>query len=243
MQCDVVFWERYGIKAPLLLLYKVSPIQNLFLDGNIHYTHHSNNPAYHYSFGKNEDKVYFPKKKSFRFLCNTSVLQGYEQLPKTGEILIITKSLKDVMVLYNLNYPSVAPQSESMSITDKDYEELSQRFDTIYSWYDFDLTGIRTANKMKKKYGIIPLFLTNGRFKSRNFGAKDVSDWFEILLGRERTLSSIKREVRLLRESFSGESSKIFSKQDHSKIIELERNEGADGFSKEKEDNVRDCPF
>lgn len=203
MQCDVVFWERYGIKAPLLLLYKVSPIQSLFLDGNIHYTHHSNNPAYHYGFGENDDKVYFPKKKSFRFLCNTSTLQGYDQLPETGKILIITKSLKDVMVLYNLNYSSVAPQSESMAITERDYQELSERFDTIYSWYDFDLTGVRTANKMKKLYGINAIFLTNGRFKSRNFGAKDVSDWFENVLARSENLSGIKNEVRLLYDIFS----------------------------------------
>lgn len=198
MKCDADFWGKYAIRTSLLKFYKVSPIQYLFLDGDIHYTHYVSNPAYHYGFGEDEDKVYFPKKKSFRFLCNTSVLQGYDQLPETGEMLIITKSLKDVMVLYNLGYAAVAPQSESMSISFEDYEELSERFDTIYSWYDFDLTGIRTANKMKKEYGIRPIFLTNGRFKTRNFGAKDVSDWFENVLRRSSEIESIRESKEVL---------------------------------------------
>ena len=202
MKCDADFWEPYGIKAPLLAYYKVSPIKHLFLDGNIHYSHYATNPAYHYDFGKGDDKVYFPKKKSFRFLCNTATLQGYDQLPKTGKILIITKSHKDIMVLYNLGYPAVAPQSESMPITPEDYKELSARFDTIYSWYDFDMTGIRTANKMKKEYGIEPIFLTNGRFKSRDFGAKDVSDWFKTVLRRATTPDCIKSDVEILRRFF-----------------------------------------
>jgi len=198
-KCDTAFWtDKYAITAPLLSKFNVYPVQNVFLDGKIHYSFHANNPAYAYVFGENEIKIYFPKKKDFRFLCNTSELQGYDQLPDEGEVLIITKSLKDIMVLYNLGYTAVAPQSESMAITFDEYEELSERFDTIYSWYDFDLTGIRTANKMKKDYGIRPIFLTNGRFRSRDFGAKDVSDKFERILQGTRKVEGVKRIVQIL---------------------------------------------
>lgn len=45
---------------------------------------------------------------------------------------------------------------------------------------DFDLTGVKMANTLLKRYNIQPLFLTDGRFGTRDYGAKDISDYIEL---------------------------------------------------------------
>jgi hypothetical protein len=173
---DLSFWERGLIQRPLLDYFKVAPVKYVWVNGVIRYSDTLLDPGYAYWFGPDDIKIYFPYRKEYRFLGNSSLLQGYEQLPKTAKTLIITKSLKDVMTLYNFGYPSIAPQTETCVLSQAEYDELSSRFESIYSMYDFDLTGIKGANKMKKKYGIKPTFLTDGRFGSYNYESKDPFD-------------------------------------------------------------------
>ena len=91
------------------------------------------------------------------------------------------------MALDNLGYTSIALQSESQILDEDQWKDLSSRFKTIYTLLDFDLTGVRSSNKMRKKYGTIPKFYTNGRFGTKDFGAKDTSDLCKI---RERAMVS-----------------------------------------------------
>ena len=71
---------------------------------------------------------------------------------------------------------SIAPPSESSILSKEQYEELSNRFTTLISLYDFDLTGVRSANKMRKLYKIAPFFLTNGKYGTEDYGGKDPTD-------------------------------------------------------------------
>lgn len=176
---DEEYWGAYGISIALLYFYKIAPAKEVWVNGKLVYRNDLKNPAYIYYFGPGEYKVYFPLKKEYRFICNTSVLQGYSQLPETGELCIITKSLKDIAVLHNFDIPAVAPQGESIIPSQKIIDELKLRFKVIYSLYDFDLTGVRSANKMKKQYDVKPKFFTNGRFGTPDYGGKDVSDIYK----------------------------------------------------------------
>ena len=176
---DLKYWAKYFITKELLQYFEVFPVRHIWIDTRLHYSHNLSDPAYVYVFNKEIDfKIYFPKrpKKAMRFLCNTNCLQGYNKLPKKGNTLIITKSYKDVIALFNFGIPAVAPQAESQIPTQEQFNDLSKRFKNIYSLYDFDWAGVRSANKMRKVYGIQPIFLTNGRFKSKNYGAKDPTD-------------------------------------------------------------------
>jgi len=103
-----------------------------------------------------EYKIYFPKRENYRFICNTTAVQGLRQLPPSADFLILTKSLKDVMVLRSVGIFSVAWQGESVLPDAETIDELKSRFPLIYSLYDFDPAGIKTANKIKRIYGIRP---------------------------------------------------------------------------------------
>lgn len=54
-----------------------------------------------------------------------------KQLPKTGDVLIVQKAMKDIMCLYEFGIPSIAPNSENTSISDEEIAKLKERFKRI----------------------------------------------------------------------------------------------------------------
>ena len=177
---DAEYWGAYGITESLLRQYHGWTIDKVFLDDRLISTYKRVNPIYGYQFYENEVyswKIYWPKEsKNRKWLstANGNILQGEEQLPKTGDILVITKSMKDVIVLKTLDIAAVATQGETILVNKDKAQELSNRFTNIYILFDFDYTGVSGANKMKKRYGWKPIFLQN--FSNRNNGRKDISD-------------------------------------------------------------------
>ena len=118
---ELDWWNTYGITENILKKFKVYSCKNVFLN-NFYFTSSSTtNPIYGYYFGKrnyNEIwKIYFPKKYNYRFLsnCDKKLIQGSKQLPNSGDLLVITKSLKDVMCIReNTGYNAVALQCENV---------------------------------------------------------------------------------------------------------------------------------
>jgi hypothetical protein len=182
---DAVYWSHFGISSNTLKYFNVYAAQYIWIDGKLNYSYSQNDSAYAYYFGENDYKIYFPNRKDFRFISNTQSIQGYKQL-KDSNLLIITKSLKDVMALYEFNISAIALQNEIVLPKQELIDELKSRFNHIYLFYDFDLTGIRTSNKIRKMHGIPQIFLTNGRFNSMDFKAKDFSDYVK-LFGKQST--------------------------------------------------------
>jgi hypothetical protein len=178
---DKQFWSKYGICCSILNKYNVKPAKYVWVNDNLIVESNKYNPIYAYDFGGQKMKIYQPYSK-FKWLSNTNVsdLQGLSQLPKSGDTLVITKSLKDVMCLDIFGIPSVAPSSESCIIPADIVKSLYDRFARIYILYDFDRTGISFANKHRKLYGFIPLFFTNGKFHTFDYKSKDFSDFIAL---------------------------------------------------------------
>ena len=62
-----------------------------------------------------------------------------------GDILVITKSLKDVMCLYEYGITAIAPCSENEFLTDNQYERIKKKFKYIFLLWDNDFTGVSNA--------------------------------------------------------------------------------------------------
>ena len=178
---DKTFWSKYGICCDILNKFHVHPAEHVWVNGNLIVSSNRYNPIYAYSFGEGKVKIYQPYSK-FKWLSNTSVsdLQGLSQLPDSGDTLVITKSLKDVMCLDIFGIPAIAPSSESCVIPADIVKMLYDRFTKIYILYDFDRTGISFANKHRKLYGFMPLFFTNGKFDTFDYKSKDFSDFIAL---------------------------------------------------------------
>ena len=156
---ELKWWEDFGINARLLKKYHIYSIQHVFLNGELKFISSEKNPIYGYYFGKDKNgiekwKIYFPLRTEFRFLNNLSkkVLQGYHQLPKTGDLLVITKSMKDVVAMYGFGISAVSPNSETLFLDDKKLEEFKQRFKHILVLYDNDRPGLHNMWLIRKQH-------------------------------------------------------------------------------------------
>ena len=198
---ELRWWEQFGITKNTLIKYRVYSCKTVFLNGNIESVYDPKCPSYGYYFGNSEDgrelwKIYYPFRKTFRFIGNikTTTIQGYQQLPKKSKLLVITKSLKDVMLLFTLGIAAIAPQSETQFISDDVLNTLKTRFKYIVLVFDHDQTGIEFTNKIKRKYDwIIPMIIP------RKYKAKDISDFYK-MYGREKTILLIKEGIKYLKQ-------------------------------------------
>ncbi len=177
---ELEWWKSFGINKRLLKKYHVFSLQHVFLNGNLRFSSTSKFPIYGYYFGKDKTskelwKIYFPfnKDKGIRFLNNLpkKKLQGYKQLPEKGDLLVITKSMKDVMSLNGFGIAACAPNSETLFVNDKQLAEFKQRFKHILVVYDQDRSGLYNMCKIRKSHPELNYFVI-----PRKFGSKDFTD-------------------------------------------------------------------
>lgn len=184
---ELKWWKGFGVTEKTLKKYKVFSCDSIFLNGDYFSSSSPRVPIYGYYCGKKNGqelwRIYFPSKRSFRFLSNVgkSYIQGAKQLPKTGDILLVTKSQKDVMLAYELGIPAIAPCSEVLFLSNKQIQHLKKRFKTIVVCYDTDITGIHNLKQIKIKHPDLHTF-----FIPRKYGVKDISDFFK-KYGEEET--------------------------------------------------------
>lgn len=177
-QYELDWWASYGITESTLKKFNVFSCKNIFLNGNIFYMEKKNQHVYGYYFGIKNGlerwKCYWPYRKTVRFIGNTGSkhLQGAAQLPKEGgEYLCITKSLKDVLVFYELGIPAIAPNSENLFITDIQYEKLKAKFKNILLVYDNDLPGISNMCRIHHIHPELKI-----AYIPKSLGVKDISE-------------------------------------------------------------------
>lgn len=170
---DKTYWKSYHLTSLILAEFGVHSASHIWVDGKLRGSYFHKDPIYAYDYGRGRIKFYFPLRKGkSRFMCNTDAIQGWNQLPEKGHLVIITKSLKDVMVLKTLGYSAIAPQSEHHSIPPRLIEVLKTRFKNILIMYDNDNAGRRGAEKACDTFPILSYIEIPEIYE----GCKDISD-------------------------------------------------------------------
>lgn len=173
---DLVFWKQFGIDIDLLELYNVEAISHFFINGNIIKADKHAYSFIEYKDNKETYKIYQPYSEKYKWINghNDSVWQGWEQLPEKGDVLIITKSLKDVMSISNiLEIPSVSLQCENILPKKHVFEQLKERFNIIYLWYDNDFDketnwGRKFSENISNEFDI-PTLEIDSKYKTKDF--------------------------------------------------------------------------
>jgi DNA primase len=178
---DKEYWEQYNINKDTLNKYKVYPIRYVWINDVLSsICYDKTKPLYAYRI-YNSFKIYNPlsttKKDKWRTNCSKYDIQGLEQLPSSGDLLIITKSLKDVMVLSLFNINAIAPQSEASSIPINILNDIKKRFKTIIVFYDNDESGIENSAKLSKEHDLKNICLPKHYYDE--YGIKDISDYIK----------------------------------------------------------------
>ena len=173
---DTDYWSQFHISLNTLKKFNVSSIKYYLSNGIVKGIYKDNNPMYAYKV-YNHFKIYRPladKYTKWRNNLTENDIQGFKQLPKSGETIIITKSLKDVMCLYEMGIPAISPSSESSWISDKALNDILKRFKTVLICFDRDIAGIKNIRKISLKTGL------NCIIMPKRFSAKDISDAIKV---------------------------------------------------------------
>ena len=197
---ELKWWGKYGISKDILKRFDVYSCKHVFLNDQLFAKSQQHCPIFGY-YGKKYQglelwRCYFPKRTSFRFITNwpSKKIQGYDQLPKKGKLLVITKSMKDSMCLYSCGITACAPNSENLFIPDKVLEDLKNRFENIVVLYDNDRPGLYNMAKIRKEHPELTYI-----FIPKKYGSKDISDFYKDH-GRKETLNLIKTFILWLKE-------------------------------------------
>lgn len=169
---DINYWKQFNISINTLKKFNVNSIKYYLCNGIVKGTYKRENPMYAYKV-YNNFKIYRPladKYTKWRNNLTDYDIQGYEQLPQKGDILFITKSMKDVMCLHEMGYLAVSPSSESTFLPKDVLEQLKTRFKRIIILFDRDAAGVKRSRKLSRETGLEAMFI------NKKFKAKDVSD-------------------------------------------------------------------
>lgn len=164
---DIEYWNSYGITLEWCKYLNIIPISHKFIYKNDQKMVFRAD-KYAYAFFEFKDdktyiKVYQPyNKQGFKWqsAMNKSVWSLWTKIPKTGNNLIISSSVKDCAnIMCNLNIPAISLQGEGYLPKQHVMNELKQRFKNIIVFYDNDFksevnTGREDSIKLCKKFNL-----------------------------------------------------------------------------------------
>jgi hypothetical protein len=172
---DFEYWGQYHLGETDLKFFDIYPIQWLRIIKPDKVVVVREEFMYVYIIDSGIYKFLSPYSE-FKWLsnCTSEHYQGYNQLPWFNNELLITKSMKDVAVLYKLGYHSIAPQSESQLISRQFISVLKKRFERVVLFYDNDAPGIAGANRNAITHKLESIMIP------QELGIKDISDYAKI---------------------------------------------------------------
>ena len=169
---DKRYWKQFHISIDTLKKFQVFSIKYFLCNNTVRGVYKEDNPIYAYKV-YDKFKIYRPlasKYAKWRTNLTNRHIQGLEQLSKEGNLLIITKSLKDVMCLYEMGFNAIAASSETTFIPEDILKSLRNKWNHIVIIYDRDKTGMLEARKYSKQYKLDAIFV------HKQFKSKDISD-------------------------------------------------------------------
>jgi hypothetical protein len=224
---DTDYWAKCGLDINDLLLGRVFAVEQYWIlpSTTLCYRYSYTDPCYAYLLDNIGGiliwKLYFINRgkngdKRARFITNnTYPLEAMNEL-KESMVLVITKSRGDTLVMRKLidkqgQHASLSSTgegeitvtnltSEAIRLSKELVAGLRKNHEYIYLNTDFDPEGIRCAKYHLRKFGIQPLFLTNGKGGTKNYGAKDIKDYV-VKFGVARSVTLIGKIItKLIKE-------------------------------------------
>ena len=172
-EVDKKYWKQFHISIDTLKKFNVFSIKYFLCNRVVRGTYKEDSPMYAYKV-YDRFKIYRPlasKYTKWRTNLTNRHVQGLAELPyEGGDLLVITKSLKDVMCLYEMGISAIAASSETTFIPNDILRSLRRKWKRVVILYDRDATGMMKARDYSKQYKL------NAIFVHKKFKSKDISD-------------------------------------------------------------------
>ncbi len=149
------YWNSFHVTNATLDFFNIKPAKEVWINDKLGCVYTDKNPIIRYLIDPRY-KIYQPFNEKYKWVSNTknSDIQGFKELPATGDLLILSKSFKDIGVLKELSYNAISACSENTILGPEIIDHLKGRFKTIISFLDNDEPGIKAMNRYYDKYKI-----------------------------------------------------------------------------------------
>lgn len=185
---ELNFWQQYYITKEELITNNIVSVEWFKINSEVIFP---DSMCFAYIMdGENGDKyckIYTPFGK-FKWYSNVPLdaVQGLNKLERKSDTLIITKSLKDYIVLKKYFTDVIYTQNESKAALKATVIRVLKRYyKNIIVWYDMDKPGIKAANYYFKTHNFKPVFtsITKNIWQSimnaKKYNTKDPSDFIK----------------------------------------------------------------
>lgn len=195
---DYDYWKQFGVSIADLEREEIFSVKYAYLhtsDNQYLYEYRKSNLIYAYkefNYETNEFigyRLYFPLSNGNRFInsSNKKGIQGYDKIPESGDVLVLTKSRKDCVCYGLLGIPAISMASETTIPEEELIAVLTARFDRVVVNLDNDEEGVRSTLKIIEKYDLEYYYID---------GAKDLSDLIKAK-GMEYAKNQIKDRLKI----------------------------------------------
>lgn len=137
---DLSFWRVLNVRQELLNHYNTTAIACYWINEEQEHPYFpKDNTGYAYRV-ETKYQLYFPtheKRKKFRTGWNEYCIPGLAQLSR-NDLLVVTKSYKDILCLRSFGYDAVAPHGENIMLPSKFIEYASKRYKKVVTLFDND---------------------------------------------------------------------------------------------------------
>ena len=165
---ELAYWGSFGITLQTLKHFNVTSVDCYWLYTDQMYPKSHRDFCFAYRIWS-KYKLYRPhapnKDDKFRNDFTENHIEGFCQLKYESDLVVVTKSLKDVMMLYEYGIEAVASHSESNILPQKVLDYLHSKYKHVVIWYDND--GKTQADKYEEPKVYVPI----------ESGEKDPSDY------------------------------------------------------------------
>ena len=133
---ELAFWNAFHIGLSTLKYFNVYGVEWILWDGM---PMRPKSMGFAYRIGKYY-KLYSPFDKEHKFVSGFPIqyVEGAMQLKYKSDLLIITKSTKDCMVLYEMGYEAISPLSENSPIPGHILNKIVSKYKHVVVFFDND---------------------------------------------------------------------------------------------------------
>lgn len=177
---DLAYWGEYGLGIEDLKGHEsvqIYSVDRYWIEGRLSYINWGDLCfVYHFPL-IDKVKIYTPYSEKRKWISNVPLnyMYGMENIGESCRDIIVTKSVKDYLVMSKIHECTCATQNESLSsITKENMELLKSRGDNIYIAFDSDNAGKRASREVTSTYEIKHLNIPDYLLR---FGCTDFSDW------------------------------------------------------------------
>lgn len=167
-QRELAYWASFGISKSTLEYFNVTSVDCYWSYDDQRYPKSHGDMCFAYRIWS-KYKLYRPLAKNkadkFRNSFTEKHIEGFCQLKRESKLVVVTKSLKDVMVFYEYGIEAIASHSESNILPQFVLDYLHAHYEHVVIWYDND--GKTQAEKYEEPKVYVPI----------ESGEKDPSDY------------------------------------------------------------------